>query len=63
MPPLSIEKVAAGFGKSDLVVLNEKEELLKWLMEQSYENVNLLLMSSGNYDGLDMITFANKLTQ
>jgi len=63
LPPLSPEKVAAGFGKKDLVVLNEKEELLKWLMEQSYENVNLLLMSSGNYDGMDMITFANRITQ
>jgi UDP-N-acetylmuramate: L-alanyl-gamma-D-glutamyl-meso-diaminopimelate ligase len=63
LPPLSREKVAAGFGKKDLVVINEKEELLKWLMEQSYENVNLLLMSSGNYDGLDLITFSNKITQ
>jgi len=63
LPPLSPEKVAAGFGKKDLVVLNEKEELLKWLMEQSYENVNLLLMSSGNYDGLDMISFTNQITQ
>jgi len=63
LPPLSPEKVAAGFGKKDLVVINEKEELLKWLMEQSYENVNLLLMSSGNYDGLDLITFSNKITQ
>ena len=63
LPPLSQEKVAAGFGKKDLVVMNEKEELLKWLMKQSYENVNLLLMSSGNYDGLDLITFANKITQ
>lgn len=63
LPPLSPEKVAAGFGEKDLVVFNEKEELLKWLMEQSYENVNLLLMSSGNYDGLDVITFADKVTQ
>jgi UDP-N-acetylmuramate: L-alanyl-gamma-D-glutamyl-meso-diaminopimelate ligase len=63
LPPLSPEKVGAGFGKKDLIVLNEKEELLKWLMEQSYENVNLLLMSSGNYDGLDVISFANRITE
>jgi UDP-N-acetylmuramate: L-alanyl-gamma-D-glutamyl-meso-diaminopimelate ligase len=63
LPPLSPEKVATGFGKKDLVVINEKEELLRWLMKQSYENVNLLLMSSGNYDGLDIVTFANKVTQ
>jgi UDP-N-acetylmuramate: L-alanyl-gamma-D-glutamyl-meso-diaminopimelate ligase len=63
LPPLSAEKVKAGFGREDLLVLNEKEELVKWLMEQSYENVNLLLMSSGNYDGLDVVTFANNVTQ
>jgi UDP-N-acetylmuramate: L-alanyl-gamma-D-glutamyl-meso-diaminopimelate ligase len=63
LPPLSAEKVKAGFGREDLLVLNEKEELVKWLMKQSYENVNLLLMSSGNYDGLDVVTFANNVTQ
>lgn len=63
LPPLPKEKVAAGFGKEGLRVINEKEELQAWLTLQSYENVNLLLMSSGNYDGLDMITLANQITQ
>lgn len=62
LPPLSAEKVAAGFGKKGLVVINEKEELLAWLNQQSYENANLLLMSSGNYDGLNMTTFTNQIT-
>jgi UDP-N-acetylmuramate: L-alanyl-gamma-D-glutamyl-meso-diaminopimelate ligase len=63
LPMLPPEKVAEGFGKEGLTVINEKEELLAWLTQQSYENVNLLLMSSGNYDGLDMISFANQITQ
>ena len=63
LPELPKDKVAAGFGKAGLVVLNEKEELLAWLMQQSYKNVNLLLMSSGNYDGLDIVTFASQITQ
>jgi UDP-N-acetylmuramate: L-alanyl-gamma-D-glutamyl-meso-diaminopimelate ligase len=63
LPELSRDKVAAGFGKQGLVVLNEKEELLTWLTQQSYKNVNLLLMSSGNYDGLDIITFASQITK
>jgi len=62
LPPLPKEKVAAGFDKKGLIVINEKEELLHWLMQQSYENGNLLLMSSGNYDGLDMAAFANQIT-
>jgi UDP-N-acetylmuramate: L-alanyl-gamma-D-glutamyl-meso-diaminopimelate ligase len=51
LPPLSEEKVKAGFGKPGMAVIQEKEELEKWLMEQSYKNANLLLMSSGNFDG------------
>jgi hypothetical protein len=27
-----------------------------------YENANLLLMCSGNFDGADMLTFANQVT-
>lgn len=62
LPELPKDRIAAGFDKKGLIVINEKEELLAWLMEQSYKNVNLLLMSSGNYDGVDMITFANQIT-
>jgi UDP-N-acetylmuramate: L-alanyl-gamma-D-glutamyl-meso-diaminopimelate ligase len=57
LPLLPKEKVAAGFGKPGLAVLTEKEELRNWLAQQSYKNVNLLLMSSGNFDGLDIRDF------
>ena len=63
LPELPEEKVVAGFGKEGLAVINEKEELLAWLTQQSYENVTLLLMSSGNYDGLDIVTFAHQITE
>jgi UDP-N-acetylmuramate: L-alanyl-gamma-D-glutamyl-meso-diaminopimelate ligase len=63
LPPLPAEKVKTGFGTAGLIVINEKEELRAWLTEQSYENVNLLLMSSGNYDGLDMTLFAKQITK
>ena len=54
LPPLPESTVKTGFGKPGLMVIQDKEELLAWLMLQSYKNVNLLLMSSGNYDGLDL---------
>ena len=63
LPELPAAKVVAGFGKEGLVVITEKEELLTWLMQQSYKNVNLLLMSSGNYDGLDIVTFASQIAK
>jgi len=63
MPDLPAEKVIAGFGKKGLLVMNRREELQDWLQKQSFENSNLVLMSSGNYDGIDMLTFARQITQ
>ncbi|MBI2275319.1 MAG: peptidoglycan synthetase [Bacteroidetes bacterium] len=63
MPDLPAEKVIAGFGKEGLLVMNDKEQLTHWLQNQSFENSNLVLMSSGNYDGIDMLTFAQQITQ
>ena len=63
MPDLPAEKVREGFGKTGLMVMNDKEQLWNWLQEQSYTNTNLVLMSSGNYDDLDMLTFAKQITQ
>jgi UDP-N-acetylmuramate: L-alanyl-gamma-D-glutamyl-meso-diaminopimelate ligase len=50
-----------GFAKEGLLVMNDKETLNNFLHEQDYTNTNLLLMSSGNYDGLDMIAFAKEI--
>jgi UDP-N-acetylmuramate: L-alanyl-gamma-D-glutamyl-meso-diaminopimelate ligase len=63
LPPLQEEKIIAGFGKKGLAVLSKKEDLENWLLKQSYKNVNLLLMSSGNYDGLDIQALTNQITQ
>ncbi len=63
MPPLPVVKVLEGFGKQGLLVMNEKETLWQWLQSQTYQNTNIVLMSSGNYDGLDMLTFAKQITQ
>src|SRR4029077_11585735 len=54
LPPLSLEMVAKEFGTPGIIVMNNKSDLDQWLRKQSYENANLLLMSSGNYDGLNM---------
>lgn len=63
MPDLPKEKVIAGFNKSGLVVLNDREDLWQFMQEKNYTNTNLVLMSSGNYDGLDMISFAESITK
>lgn len=62
MPPLPKEKVMEGFQKEGLNVFTQREELWNYLQQQSFTNANLLLMSSGNYDGLDMQGFAEQIT-
>jgi UDP-N-acetylmuramate: L-alanyl-gamma-D-glutamyl-meso-diaminopimelate ligase len=53
--------VLEGFGKDGLIIFNDKNDLAGWLAQQSHKNANLLLMSSGNYDGIDMPTFAKQI--
>ncbi|HJU45353.1 MAG TPA: Mur ligase family protein [Chitinophagaceae bacterium] len=61
MPELGKEAVIKGFGNPELVVINNKEDLLLWLKNHNYRDSNLLLMSSGNFDGLDIATFVQQL--
>ena len=43
-----------GFKRSDLMLFTESDALKDYLDSQNYTNTNLLLMSSGNYDNLDL---------
>ena len=61
MPPLPAEKVYGGFNKEGLLVINNKTDLFNWLQQQSFTNANLVLMSSGNYDGLDVAEFTKNI--
>jgi UDP-N-acetylmuramate: L-alanyl-gamma-D-glutamyl-meso-diaminopimelate ligase len=63
LPVLPAEKVIAGFAKPGLVVLTDRAELERWLRSRDYAQSNLLLMSSGNYDGMDLPAFAQEITR
>lgn len=43
-----------GFKRPDLLLFTESQALKAYLLAQNYSNTNLLLMSSGNYDNLDL---------
>ncbi|MEN2283010.1 Mur ligase family protein [Algoriphagus sp. SE2] len=43
-----------GFKRPDLKLFTESESLKEFLLAQDYSNTNLLLMSSGNYDNMDL---------
>lgn len=63
MPELNKEAVQQGFAKAGLFVFTEKKELENWLQNQNFKNAILLLMSSGNYDGIDIEALSKRITQ
>lgn len=54
LPFFSIEDVGKAFGRNDIQVFNESEALSQFLRSLAWENTNLLMMSSGNFDGIDL---------
>jgi UDP-N-acetylmuramate: L-alanyl-gamma-D-glutamyl-meso-diaminopimelate ligase len=61
LPDLSSDEVKKGFGKEGLEVAGTREELEAWLTRQDYNQAVLAFMSSGNYDGLDVQAFSNRI--
>ena len=61
MPELKKEAVRNGFGKETLEVITDRPHLENWLSERDFTNAIVLFMSSGNYDGLDVVHFSEKI--
>lgn len=61
MPPLPETAVVKGFDKPGLKVFTDKNTLADFLLNQDYSNTNLLLMSSGNYDGTNVAALAKQV--
>jgi UDP-N-acetylmuramate: L-alanyl-gamma-D-glutamyl-meso-diaminopimelate ligase len=61
MPDLPKHAVIKGFNKNGLLVMNDKVDLQQWLDDATLENSSVLFMSSGNYDGVDITSFARKI--
>lgn len=56
---LEPELVKNGFQKDHLDVITEREKLEQKLKSYNFNNTNFLFMSSGNYDGLNILTTLN----
>lgn len=61
MPALSKEDVKAFFGRDDLQVFTDTEELKTFLKSQNWFNANLLMMSSGTFGGMDFQAFSDEI--
>jgi len=58
---ISEEQVKKAFNNENLTILISQSELLDFIKNANLLNVNLLMMSSGNFSGIDLKSFANDL--
>ncbi len=58
---ISLEEVKEAFAREDLLIFNSSDGLKEYLESIDWRHKNLLLMSSGNYDGIDVDRFAQEL--
>jgi len=60
---ISTDQVKKAFGRDDLIVMNASADVRSFLENQEYQKDVLLLMSSGNFDGIDLNAFGKMLAQ
>ena len=61
LPPISAEEVRKAFGTENVEVFTDSQLLQARLREIEYKNTALLMMSSGNFDGVNIPEFAKEL--
>jgi UDP-N-acetylmuramate: L-alanyl-gamma-D-glutamyl-meso-diaminopimelate ligase len=63
MPPLPADAVRQAFNDLELIITNDSNELQKELDREPKENVVILMMSSGNYGGIDLDQFSKVINK
>jgi UDP-N-acetylmuramate: L-alanyl-gamma-D-glutamyl-meso-diaminopimelate ligase len=61
LDPISKEDVLRAFGKGNITVFTNSSDLLAEIERDSWENKTLVMMSSGNFDGVDFAELAQDL--
>jgi UDP-N-acetylmuramate: L-alanyl-gamma-D-glutamyl-meso-diaminopimelate ligase len=61
LPEISVDQVKDAFNQPDLWVYNDAGKLVKDLLNSDWNVSNLLIMTSGNFDGQDLHSLAKSL--
>jgi len=61
MEVLSAEEIKNAFNNKDILVFDDASALEAFLLQQSWKNKNLLMMSSGNFGGIDIHSLADRI--
>jgi UDP-N-acetylmuramate: L-alanyl-gamma-D-glutamyl-meso-diaminopimelate ligase len=62
LEPISMEQVLDGFG-GNVLVMTDTAEVLAFIHAQNWQNSVLLMMSSGNFDGIDYDVLGEELSK
>jgi UDP-N-acetylmuramate: L-alanyl-gamma-D-glutamyl-meso-diaminopimelate ligase len=63
LKPITTEQVKKAFDRDDLKVYTSSKELMSELKGYDWKEKTLLLMTSGNFDGVDLNKFATELLE
>ena len=63
LQPITTEEVRQAFGRKDLKVFTDSAELVGTLHMLDYHNAALLMMTSGNFSGVDIQALAKELLE
>lgn len=61
LPPITNEMIYSAFENKNIKIYQDSKVLLNYLSSLEWKNKNLLMMSSGNFDGVDYNTLAVQL--
>jgi UDP-N-acetylmuramate: L-alanyl-gamma-D-glutamyl-meso-diaminopimelate ligase len=61
LPAITPEDIKVHFNNPNLHVFTDNDSLKDFLLSQNWRNANLLMMSSGTFNGLDFNELANKI--
>ena len=61
LEPITPEMVAEAFGTPNVKVFTDADQITSLLRKKDWKDANLLLMSSGNFHGVDLDAFCKEL--
>jgi UDP-N-acetylmuramate: L-alanyl-gamma-D-glutamyl-meso-diaminopimelate ligase len=61
LEPISEQEVKSAFGTDNVQVYTDAKKLVAYLKAMDWNDTNLLLMTSGNFDGVDFAALAHEL--
>ena len=61
LAPISIENVQEAFNQEDITIYTDSTQLQEDLLKMDWKNSVLLLMTSGNFDGVNLNEFGDQI--